>query len=214
MRRLPKRKADEPLRGYKQARLIIGETLFRGAAVHLPRYHFLGLSANGAPYGVEANAVCLRPPDGTVPHQHCACGFYAYKDGVSMGYDRRPTSMIATLTVDLYGKVIVHTLGYRAQHQRVVAAELIVPRTCAIATAWERIEITTFADLHPKYVRGVPTARCRSTATHVKHDTPVCQGHADRAAIPLDTVLDRLRTDLPTDWTMRIANEYGQDISW
>ena len=62
-------------------------------------------------------------PDGphTVPGEHCACGFYAMKELDSMLRFSAPGLVLGR--VELAGKVIECTLGYRAERARI--SELI-----------------------------------------------------------------------------------------
>lgn len=71
----------------------------------------------------------LTPPLGGIterhdaPHPDCMCGFYGVKPGVEVdGYE--PDRNSTVLDVELYGKVIHHEKGYRAEKQRIMAVRL------------------------------------------------------------------------------------------
>jgi hypothetical protein len=118
---------DEPLRGVKVGRVT----------VHAEGVAFMPLRAGRAPgrtvaYAPQAEMTCLcgyaeapsvmgvrrsprwherpEPGDGH-------CGFYAWKPGQSFPW----TAGTWLLEVDLYGRVVEHERGYRAQKQRVLA---------------------------------------------------------------------------------------------
>jgi hypothetical protein len=65
-------------------------------------------------------------PDGphTVPGEHCACGFYAMKAlscAQQLTMELRFGPDLTLGRVELAGKVIEHTLGYRAARARIAA---------------------------------------------------------------------------------------------
>ena len=102
-------------------------------------------STNGNFLAVEHKAVCrasenrmfgyvpftftpIKPVSGKhdAPHESCGCGFYGVKDK-----SNAQGRIIAE--VDLYGKVIEHELGYRAEYQRVLSVRVIRPVHCGDA---------------------------------------------------------------------------------
>lgn len=97
--------ASRPVRAYKAARVVVYAD---GSA---------GLMAltSGA-YGVTASARCLRGPGhrgAGVPALRCSCGFHALAD-------RWQLAPGVLSDVQLWGRVVVHQRGYRAEHQRVL----------------------------------------------------------------------------------------------
>ena len=70
----------------------------------------------------------IKPVSGKhdAPHESCGCGFYGVKDK-----SNAQGRIIAE--VDLYGKVIEHELGYRAEYQRVLSVRVIRPVHCGDA---------------------------------------------------------------------------------
>ena len=125
---VPLRDAEEPIRAWKRANLVIERGLVRFGA--------MGVDER---YSVDGHAHCssqyrlsslwwgeARVPHGATPSLSCRCGFYAWteRDDAFKVY---PTA--ALLEVDLFGTVIVHERGYRASRQRVLAVWL--PKTCA-----------------------------------------------------------------------------------
>lgn len=88
-------------------------------------------------YGIEGTAECVSPRyrrsgipkefcTKDVPNLSCVCGFYAVREIELLkenycGSDTRDlTEGQVLLQVELYGKVIVHSRGYRAEKQRVL----------------------------------------------------------------------------------------------
>jgi hypothetical protein len=97
------------------------------------RVWFSGLSCRTS-YGPVAVAECTRndmhwqtylsipalhPADAPLPVVHCSCGFYARRPGLR-GDDARFHSAEA----ELYGRVVEHEEGWRAQKQRVLSVSL------------------------------------------------------------------------------------------
>lgn len=79
---------------------------------------------------------------GQVPEERCSCGFYALKSlftlrrGLAEGNGLRPYLVLGRVL--LAGKIIEHTLGYRAQRARIVD---LIP----IAGSEKRVELTAHA---------------------------------------------------------------------
>lgn len=124
---LPEREGDLPILAYKAACIAWrpgGRFTLHGVGV-------------GGDYTAEATAQCMNGGDGWVytsasfaslnaaqprpheaPHPDCSCGFYASQDRSLV--DRGEPMLL--LDVELYGRVIVHEHGYRAEKQRVLRA--------------------------------------------------------------------------------------------
>lgn len=75
-------------------------------------------------YSAYANARYNLPVRHEAPGTNCDCGFYAVKDesGCQGGLHAE---------VDLYGRVIEHDYGYRAEYQRVMCVVIPRERYCA-----------------------------------------------------------------------------------
>lgn len=89
------------------------------------RLRFAAVAHSGHSYGPDENSVCLHGKcKKGQPDPDCECGFYSYPNVFeAMHHDQaRHTSMI--LEVELLGRVIVCTRGYRAGHQRVLKVYL------------------------------------------------------------------------------------------
>ncbi len=115
--RIAQSTADLPIIAYKTADL----TIRKGGPPRL-RSHFTGWEYNGAD-----RAFCRKTSGQTVrdtfhrpPILDCACGFYAVNtfDRVQREYGRMFGAVL--LEVELFGKVIVHEYGYRAERQRIL----------------------------------------------------------------------------------------------
>lgn len=107
----------EPLRGYKQAKIVVvGKRAYFEPSV---------MSRAITQYGVEEESRCAYDhTHDRIPARHCWCGFYAYKSKYSVA------SYYNRLSVDLFGRVIEHSEGYRAEYQRVLLVE--IPSHCAM----------------------------------------------------------------------------------
>lgn len=95
--------------------------------------------------GREAKAVCkvsgsgIHSPD-NVPCEYCTCGFYAVKNKTTI-----QGSHLAE--VDLYGKVIEHELGYRAEYQRILALYFKTVSHCQFGfLCKKKVEVLVFTD--------------------------------------------------------------------
>lgn len=107
------RVVSEPVRAWKF------QNVTRRADGSLSIYGF------GGEYGVEAVAECRahvndylnpRPRNHAVPDEDCSCGFYGLKEKPS---EIGPGQHL--LEVEMYGKVIPHEKGYRAEKMRVLS---------------------------------------------------------------------------------------------
>lgn len=152
----------EPVRAWKVARLTGNPALpFKGY--------------NDVAYGIEAVAEChaqsryvytiyRREHDIRCPDEGCTCGFYARTE-----QDRPiPEPGYVVLEVELYGRVIVGTNGYRAEKQRVLAV-------WASHNHAERCSISVVAGIYDgrPYHRTCPHAAHFFVAGH-----PHCAEHA------------------------------------
>lgn len=105
----------EPIRAWKLAfiRSADGNLAFSGYVVgdqHL--------------YQREDTALCLTSlsSDHRAPAWDCGCGFYGMNHLRHEHLPTRHSARVAILDVELYGRVIRHTYGYRAEKQRVLRA--------------------------------------------------------------------------------------------
>ncbi len=101
------RVVEEPIRGWKMAKVITGPD---GPT-------FAGIGAN-ALYAAEAVAECAVGGNHQCPDPGCSCGFYARKERHDVS---EPAGDYVLLEVELYGRVMVGSDGYRAEKQRVLA---------------------------------------------------------------------------------------------
>lgn len=113
---------DMPILAHRAARLVRksrrGEFTF-------------GSVARNAEFGIDADATCgmfedmynisWGRYDHPAPDLNCSCGFYALPPDQPSTYSG---DNYVNLLVELTGKVIVHSKGYRAEHQRVVECQL------------------------------------------------------------------------------------------
>lgn len=127
------RRVEEPFRAWKWAHLMADYPDKDGRLVFLP------MNTCFPPYKVEDVAVCAKIIDEIygrrerdlhthTPAEFCSCGFYGLKtremgEGlVSFPMFGQGTGVLSVmLEVEFYGRVIVHTDGYRAEKQRVLA---------------------------------------------------------------------------------------------
>jgi hypothetical protein len=170
----------------------------------------------GTPYTHDDVAICEvaifsgplfteRHPKG-IPSAYCSCGFYALKDRTQLQTSMysAPTSGLTrvVLNVELYGKILVGSEGYRAEKQRVMAVyghkpnhrrcqferygpldqlpqtpgtELISPDVTFTAEGWRDStgRLTTFPTIPQFRAKCTNTATCRDTETN----SVFCQFH-------------------------------------
>lgn len=105
---------------------------------------------------LSSGELIMPEPGHEVPDVNCTCGFYAVMDK-----SQCQGAWIAE--VDLYGKVIKHGLGYRAQFQRILSVRFPRPAHCDGFLCDEQAEMLHF-----------PVDRDGSEMTPMG----VCQGHA------------------------------------
>lgn len=112
---LPSETSDVPILGLRAARLRC--PWVRGVD------HFGATNLAHGWFGVEARAVCKvmrRKAFGCAsdcPRPSCMCGFYAVPPDLQVPYEG---DSFVRLEVELAGRVIVHTRGFRAAWQRVL----------------------------------------------------------------------------------------------
>lgn len=111
----------EPVRGFRLIGLVV-DSQFPGDV------YFTGVNAGGA-LATQAEAVCRRGRSHRAPAWDCTCGFYACGsvddlDAVTDTMPMNNPSALCLATVDMWGHVIEHERGMRAQFQRVTAVEV------------------------------------------------------------------------------------------
>jgi hypothetical protein len=133
----PTRRRETTIRAYKRA----GIALRHGNAALIGPVSGVRLDID------HDTAICLpafgpagkpRHLGATSPQVACTCGFYAVETlaDVTLWPLAHTVARIgtATLEVELFGRVIRHQYGYRAEHQRILS--VILDRTCMVcATA-------------------------------------------------------------------------------
>jgi hypothetical protein len=113
---------DEPIRAWKYAAVVgggpddNGKLLFEAQSV-------------AEVYGVEETARCSYQRDHRAPDESCSCGFYARMQRMDV------YGPYSVLEVELYGKVLLGTNGYRAEKQRVLS--VTAPRPLCLRAAEE-----------------------------------------------------------------------------
>ena len=171
---LPAREQAETIKGWKRARLVVSE----GRLVFAPL-------ARGSSYRVEGRAQCdalygriwysslsadPQPEFHEAPSANCSCGFYAVREQDEAAADLHG---VVLLEVELYGRVIVHENGYRAERQRVLSVR--VPRQCSswlCATDAMCVALSTeeVAGYRGTSTRSVILPFCRDHAALTDHD--------------------------------------------
>lgn len=77
--------------------------------------------------GRDKEATCYINREGPVPHWDCNCGLYAAKNRETLDrfdwYQNYPVSG----TVEMYGRVIEHEIGWRAQYAHIRDLQVEVP---------------------------------------------------------------------------------------
>lgn len=91
--------------------VLVGPVTGRYLAVDYGTAQCTPLHAAGTPH-----------PGAKAPRVDCTCGFYAVSDRDVL--DTPLSDGLATLEVELFGRVIRHARGYRSQHQRVLSITL------------------------------------------------------------------------------------------
>lgn len=149
----------------------------------------------------EAFAKCNLNNLHFAPNQDCSCGFYSCKDISSLHpfspfyWDRNSAPMVL-LEVELYGKVIEHERGYRAQYQRVMKVYL--------------------SPLPGKCFSCGQTEQCLLTASRILTVCPDCIKASTRRRW-LDSV-GRQDEDCviesDTEFADRLASQLGTEVAW
>lgn len=114
----------EPIRAWKVARLVVSPS---GRGVRLASLNEL------VTHPVEGTAHCTAMRFSTfrdlhshhydAPHLDCTCGFYAWKTR-EQAAQMVSEGGLALLDIELFGKVIQHEHGYRAEKQRVLGVQI------------------------------------------------------------------------------------------
>ncbi len=222
---LPERQADEPVRATKRSRLAVDQDTGQFTFAALYSQAPYGVEARA-----ECTMAMRFAVEHHAPEPLCQCGFYAYKPSHGALSELFLFPMAVALDVELSGRVIVHEYGYRAEHQRVMRATLLqfrcthpIPqRDVKVDDGGDRVVIigttTTgaWASTDSPYLplcneRAVAVRTREALRTTYAWDrggtSTFCADHAGalpatcRDEIEFD-VLDRLRTDLPTDWVL------------
>lgn len=150
---LPTRRTQDPIKGVKLAfPVVIDGRVVWHALVNPSTYEaeaeascrvqdILNRGGTIKRWLIPGRGVLSLEEHGPVPSTRCTCGFYAVKPEVQRGSVKRwitstltglnrrrkkldPTPGYAVLDVELLGKVLVFTRGYRAERQRVMKARL------------------------------------------------------------------------------------------
>jgi hypothetical protein len=188
--------SDEPLRGVKAGRVTV-----LAGGVAFTALHAGGASGRTVAYAPQAVMTCLcghaeqpavlgarrsarwheRPEPG-----EGNCGFYAWKPGQPFPW----TAGTWLLEVDLYGRVVEHERGYRAQKQRVL-----------------RISPVPGAFCEPPFTLSYLPADGHITVACASCPPPPARGHpvsADRLRRLLNVEIDMERA-----WRMREEATHG-----
>lgn len=201
----------EPIRAWKQARLVYENGVYR----------FGGIGYTHTRYGVEGAAECsagegngwlsglfsqsysfqfttssgglisvptkVEPKPAArdkhaAPDAECRCGFYALPDKPA------PHPTYACLEIELFGRVIEHERGYRAEKQRVLGATI----------ARDAIAPTCQAKKCVGLERPAWFIRCHDGALRCARH--VVKSRYRFAACEFADAADALRRDLSTEW--------------
>lgn len=123
-------RSTEPLTGWKKARIVTSfdssHFEFR-SMVHGVQYRADDVAVHAARTSQILNIDRTHPSPDPSGAQCNACGFYAYKERF-LAESEYTTRKGYLLEVELYGKVVEYSKGYRAERQRVLA--VWVPRRC------------------------------------------------------------------------------------
>lgn len=106
-RDLPHREQAAPIIAWRFARIVREHDGWRFASLNEPFGTF----------AVEDEALCKKRVKHRAPALDCTCGFYALRTKPALS--ARVHAREWLLEVELYGTVIAHEYGYRAQYQRV-----------------------------------------------------------------------------------------------
>ena len=183
---LPHREQIDTLRVFKLAKLVLANGIIRlqGVGTH-------------AIYDVDAVAECHAGMDGmmivggdekvseqvkhTAPELNCTCGFYGvpHKHAKEVQSDYA-TSRYVRIEAELFGRIVKHERGYRAQRQRVMS--ISVPRKCRTLGAATGSWATSSGG----------EVQCENTPLGMRLDggyiVPSCAEHAFGGVVPLPDV--------------------------
>jgi hypothetical protein len=101
------------------------------------------------------------------PDEGCTCGWHAMRDASTLVRPGGPAAVVGQ--VSLWGKVIEHARGWRAEHAYPARLRLVCSR-CARTGRWP--------------------ARPTTVAVRGASGEPACDAHADRASRRTDRLLD------------------------
>ena len=133
---LPAREQIDPIRVFKLAKLVWadGRIRFMGVGLNIPydaeTAAMCGIKNGHAFFWGSSNKYGFDPSaDHDVPDPRCTCGFHgvASKDADEIQGDYASARFVR-IEAELYGRVVRHERGYRAEHQRVLSVS--IPRRC------------------------------------------------------------------------------------
>ena len=194
---LPTRQQVDTIRVFKLAKLVALDGAIR----------LQGVGSN-AIYDVDAKAECHRssmslfsgftlsfgetaePKAHESPEVYCTCGFYGvpHKTAKQVETDYS-TRRYVRVEAELFGRVVRHEHGYRAERQRVIS--VTVPRKCrTLGPSLPDNSISLFGS------SGPPEVACSHAPTGMRIDgglvVPTCDTHAPFGATPLTDVAKML----------------------
>lgn len=115
----PVEKQDKPIRAYKSCNMSLRLNQFTGT--FSLQFHAVGITTSITYKAVDVMRCMIRVttinPDHLTPDKDCTCGFYSFKTTE----DASTINGNFFLEVELYGRVLQCSDGYRAQKQRVTA---------------------------------------------------------------------------------------------
>lgn len=132
-----------------------------GVALHsLHRGHIWQKGTNTAE--CQRRGIMGRPAHaGFAPDLECSCGFYAARpDQAYTAWDRKKRAHVSAATeIDMWGRIIQCTAGYKAQHVALGDAPLVLEVSCEldcdrppVAAELRRGKLPTFCEQHhPDY---------------------------------------------------------------
>lgn len=112
------------------AQAVVGYRLWRmSTGIWRPQLHSIAQMV-AQPWSAQKAATCPLEvhPSERAPSKHCLCGIHAFanlEDAIGMliwmpgSYCPSTQGVIVAGTVELYGKVLVHARGYRAEYARI-----------------------------------------------------------------------------------------------
>lgn len=111
---LPKKTVIGPIFGYRQWQLQMGTG----------RLYSTGMGSNVGPWPImPVMAICIAGRQhGKLPFSNCHCGYYALKQPIE-----KPDANCISGKIALWGKIIAHEKGYRAEYAYPVEIEVRLP---------------------------------------------------------------------------------------